>query len=142
MPALWAVVVAERLGRDPDTVIALGRAVAGSSARTKKAIGISESHRETGDMRGEAHKVQRKQAQALEAVRLLGRDVPVVEESGMVRALDHDRPAVPKIGGQLRRAGMRRGPAARRRADPAIGHQLSVQLGPAPVCAAAYEGQS
>lgn len=94
---LWAAVVAERLGHDRDAAITLGRAVAGSSARVKaKAIGIAEDHHDTGDMRDEARKLQKDRAQALKAVQLLGRDVPVVEEKGSVRALDHDKPAVPR----------------------------------------------
>jgi hypothetical protein len=37
---LWAAIVAERLGHDPNLAITLGRAVAGSSARVKaRAIG-------------------------------------------------------------------------------------------------------
>ena len=44
---LWATVVAERLGHDPDLAITLGRAVAGSSARVKaRAIGIEEDRHE------------------------------------------------------------------------------------------------
>lgn len=40
---LWAAVVAERLGHDPDAAILLGRFIAGSSARMKaRAIGIEQ----------------------------------------------------------------------------------------------------
>lgn len=93
---LWAAVVAERLGFDQDAAITLGRAVAGSSARVKaKAIGIAEDH-EAGDLRDDARKLPKNRAHAPKIVHLLGRDVPVVEEKGSIRALDHDKPAAPK----------------------------------------------
>ena len=47
---LWAAIVAERLGHDPDAAITLGRAVAGSSARIKaRAIGLDEGERKEAD---------------------------------------------------------------------------------------------
>ena len=93
---LWAAVVAEHLGHDRETAITLGRAVAGSSARAKaKAIGIAEDAHEGGDLRDAARRQEGKRRQRPRAVHLLGRDVPVVEESGALRALDHDKPASP-----------------------------------------------
>jgi hypothetical protein len=93
---LWAAVVAERLGHDRDAAITLGRAVAGSSARVKaKAIGIAEDAHEGGDLRDEARKLGESK-QRPKAVHLLGRDVPVVEEKGALRALDRDKAALPK----------------------------------------------
>jgi hypothetical protein len=95
---LWAAVVAERLGHDPDLAITLARAVAGSSARVKaRAIGLEQD--EQGSKREEgAHEkagsAERRSAPA-RTVRLLGRDVPVVEGRQGLRALDHDRPAAP-----------------------------------------------
>ena len=102
---LWAAVVAERLGYDRDAAITLGRAVAGSSARVKaKAIGIAEDPHESGDLRGEARK-QGESKQRPKAVHLLGRDVPVVEEKGKLRVLDHDKAASPKAAaGYVERA--------------------------------------
>lgn len=102
----WAAVVAERLGYNRDAAITLGRAVAGSNARVKaKALGIAEDHREVGDLRDEARKLQKERTHAPKAVHLLGRDVPVVEEKGSVRALDHDKPAAPKAAaGYVERA--------------------------------------
>ncbi|MHB0668474.1 Hypothetical protein HVPorG_03917a (plasmid) [Roseomonas mucosa] len=102
---LWAAVVAERLGHDRDAAITLGRAVAGSSARVKaKAIGIAEDEHEGGDLQDEARK-QGKREQRPKAVHLLGRDVPVVEEKGSLRALDNDKAASPKaVAGYVERA--------------------------------------
>ena len=102
---LWAAVVAERLGHDREAAITLGRAVAGSSARVKaKAIGIAEDGHEGGDLRDEARK-QGESKQRPKAVHLLGRDVPVVEEKGALRALDHDKAASPKAAvGYVERA--------------------------------------
>ncbi|RKK05418.1 hypothetical protein EBE87_19420 [Pseudoroseomonas wenyumeiae] len=94
---LWAAVVAMRLGHDWDAAITLGRAVAGSSARVKaKAIGIAEDRPESGGLRDEADKLRQNRAPARNTVHLLGRDLPVVEEKGKIRALDHDKPAAPR----------------------------------------------
>jgi hypothetical protein len=93
---LWAAVVAERLGHDRETAITLGRAVTGSSARAKaKAIGIAEDGHEGGDLRDAARRQEGKRTQRPRVVHLLGRDVPVVEDKGALRALDHDKPASP-----------------------------------------------
>ena len=52
---LWATVVAERLGQEPEAAITLGCAVAASSARvTAKAIGIEEDGHGKGDLRDAA----------------------------------------------------------------------------------------
>ncbi|MFC0410098.1 hypothetical protein [Roseomonas elaeocarpi] len=103
---LWAAVVAERLGHDRDAAITLGRAVAGSSARVKaRAIGITEAAEEAGDLRDEARRQRAAREPQPRAVHLLGRDVPVVEEGGALRALDHDRPASPRAAaGYVERA--------------------------------------
>ena len=93
---LWAAVVAERLGHDPDAAITLGRAVAGSSARVKaRAIGLEQDAHEGSrqeDTRETANAAERRAAPA-RTVRLLGRDVPVAEVKGGLRALDHDHAA-------------------------------------------------
>ena len=93
---LWAAVVAMRLGYDWDAAITLGRAVAGSSARVKaRAIGMAEDQPQSGNLRDAAERLRRDRASAGNTVHLLGRDLPVVEEQGHIRALDHDRPAAP-----------------------------------------------
>ena len=87
---LWAAVVAERLGHDADAAITLGRAVAGSSARVKaRAIGLEEKHEEAG-------KRAPGKVASHQTVRLLGRDIPVVEQKGSLYALDHDKAASPR----------------------------------------------
>lgn len=89
---LWAAVVAERLGHDPELAITLGRAVAASSARVKaRAIGLENKEGDEDAQRDRAG--QRRRAQA-RTVRLLGRDVPVGEGEGSLRALDQDRPSL------------------------------------------------
>ena len=92
---LWAAVVAERLGHGPDAAITLGRAVAGSSARAKaRAIGLDEGERGEATHDGA---MRPKSATPARAVHLLGRDVPVAEVKGGVRALEHGgEPASPR----------------------------------------------
>lgn len=91
---LWASVVAERLGYDADAAATLGRAVAGSSARVKaRALGLAEEPRDSGTMREEARKLRPEEQAPPRTVHLLGRDVPVIEEKGRLRALDHGKAA-------------------------------------------------
>ena len=86
---LWAAIVAERLGHDEDAAITLGRAVAGASARVKaRSIGLEEK-------RDDAARPATPKG-SVRTVRLLGREVPVVEHEGSDHALDRDRPASPK----------------------------------------------
>ncbi len=86
---LWAAIVAERLGHDPDAAITLGRAVAGSSARIKaRAIGLDEGERKEAAVRPKPRPTAPRQV-----VHLLGRDVPVIEGKDGVRALDGDKAA-------------------------------------------------
>ena len=90
---LWAAVVAERLGHDPDAAMTLGRAVAGSSARAKaRAIGLDEGKREEAEGRLTAKRPQRR-GESVKTVRLLGRDVPVADTEEGLRALDSNEPA-------------------------------------------------
>ena len=84
---LWAAIVAERLGHDEAAAITLGRAVAGASARVKaRSIGLEERHDDTPAA----------SAQPARTVRLLGREIPVVEHAGSDHALDHGRAASPQ----------------------------------------------
>ncbi len=86
---LWAAIVAEHLGHDADAAITLGRAVAGSSARVKaRAIGLEEP-------RDAKTAKPPKPAPPPQTVRLLGREVAVVERSGSQYALDGDKAASP-----------------------------------------------
>src|SRR3954449_13572432 len=91
VPALWAAVVAERLGFDRDTALTLGQAVAGLSAYAKGvSLGILEPRpelvREQGDRLGEGECLQ---------VDLLGRAVPVVRTPDGLRAMNKGKPGNP-----------------------------------------------
>ena len=71
---LWAAVVAERLGHPPEAALALGRFVAGSSARAKaRRLGLADEEQEAGERRARAADLKPRR----ETVRLLGRDIPV-----------------------------------------------------------------
>lgn len=90
---LWAAIVAERLGHDADAAITLGRAIAGSSARVKaRAIGLEENPG-GGELRDTTKSTPSAPSQT---VRLLGRDLPVIEQKGSQYALNHDKPASPR----------------------------------------------
>ena len=70
---LWAAVVAERLGHPPETALALGRFVAGASARAKaRSLGLAEDGRDAEERRDRAADLKPRR----ETMRLLGRDVP------------------------------------------------------------------
>jgi hypothetical protein len=91
---LWAAIVAERLGHDEDAAMTLGRAVAGASARVKaRSIGLEERRDDADRL---VARGQDAPGQVARTVRLLGRDVPVVERRGSDHALDHDRAASPQ----------------------------------------------
>jgi hypothetical protein len=76
---LWAAVVAERLGHPPDTSLSLASTVAGTAARAKaRRLGLAED-RAPEDLR--AVVAERRK------VRLLGKDIPVAEEGGIVLAV-------------------------------------------------------
>ena len=80
---LWAVVVAERLGYAHDEALTLGRAVTGLNAYSKaKAIGLVSA--------AEKEKRKARPGKPPATVGLLGREVPVVETKGGVRALAKD----------------------------------------------------
>ena len=85
---LWAAVVAERLGHTPETALSLASAVAGTAARAKaRRLGLAEE--QAGGEAGAAAAPRR-------TVRLLGREIPVVETAEGVLAAEPDgRPAKP-----------------------------------------------
>jgi hypothetical protein len=81
---LWAAVVAERLGHEPDAALTLGRAVAGASAQAKaRRLGIADER----DGEGGAPDERKTKART---VRLLGRDIAVADDGA---ALDKGKPA-------------------------------------------------
>ena len=88
---LWAAVVAERLGFDPDEALTLGRAVAGLTAYAKgMRLGIIEpSPKEIAEKRKKLEYGEHL------TVALLGRAVPVVKTPAGIRALAKDKPDSP-----------------------------------------------
>lgn len=78
---LWATVVAERLGYDPEVALSLGKAVAGLNAQSKgRRLGIYKASGE--------HEVHKSKPTAPEPtiVNLLGRPVPTMRTKHGVRA--------------------------------------------------------
>jgi hypothetical protein len=81
---LWAVVVAERSGYDPETALTLGKSLAGLNAQSKgQRLGIYGPKPE--DTKHNESSSQAK-APAPEKPRLLGREIPVVETPRGLRA--------------------------------------------------------
>jgi hypothetical protein len=85
---LWAAVVAERLGFDPDTALTLGRAVAGLNAYSK---GVSLALFEPSSKAVNEHLQKAKTGTTLH-VDLLHRAVPVMNTAAGLRAVSNDRP--------------------------------------------------
>jgi hypothetical protein len=83
--ALWATVVAERLGFSRDEALSLGKAVTGQNAQSKgQRLGIYTKREERGgrsEERGER-----------DAVELFGREIPVVRTPEGIRAVNKDVP--------------------------------------------------
>ena len=78
----------------PETALALGRFVAGSSARAKaRRIGIVEEKEEAAERRERARELRGQR----QTVRLLGREIPVLPApDGTLRAGDHGKPSSAK----------------------------------------------
>jgi hypothetical protein len=89
--ALWAAVVAERLGFDRDEALTMGRVVAGLNAYAKgKALGLFKPAPE--DVRRERKRLA---AGGQMHVELLHRAVPVIHTPEGLRALSKDKPIAP-----------------------------------------------
>src|SRR3954454_24848541 len=88
---LWAAVVAQRLGFDPDEALTLGRAVAGLNAQSKgRKLGIFEPPDE------EARRARQKEHGERFLVEVCGRSVPARKTPAGVRALQKDREMDPE----------------------------------------------
>jgi hypothetical protein len=88
---LWATVVAERLGYDPEAALSLGKAVAGLNAQSKgRRLGI---YKASGEQ--EATKGKPKPPEAT-IVSLLGRPVPTLRTKDGVRAAIHGETIEPR----------------------------------------------
>jgi len=78
---LWATVVAERLGYDPEAALSLGKAVAGLNAQSKgRRLGIYQSTSEQETPKGKPKSPEPT------IVNLLGRPVPTLRTKHGVRA--------------------------------------------------------
>src|SRR5512136_578534 len=85
--ALWATVVAERLGFSRDEALSLGKAVTGLNAQSKgQRLGIYRKH--------EMPK-ERREGRA-DSVELFGREIPVTRTPDGVRALNKGVPVSAK----------------------------------------------
>jgi hypothetical protein len=101
---LWAAVVAERLGFDPDEALTLGRAVAGLTAHAKGVrLGIIEpTPKEIAEQRKKL-----KHGEQL-TVSLLGRAVPVVRTPEGIRAPPQLFARMPSASHRLRAVALRK----------------------------------
>jgi hypothetical protein len=90
--ALWATVVAERLGFSRDEALSLGKAVTGLNAQSKgQRLGIytrREKRREKNEERGT--KNEGRIGGKADAVELMGREIPVVRTPEGIRAVNKD----------------------------------------------------
>jgi hypothetical protein len=85
--ALWATVVAERLGFSPDEALSLGKAVTGLNAQAKgQHLGIYRKHEVPRE---------RREGRA-DSVELFGREIPVIRTPEGVRALAKGEPVSPR----------------------------------------------
>jgi len=92
---LWAAVVAERFGFDPDEALTLGKAVAGLTAQSKgQRLGIFTPSPEA--VRKE--RARKAKAAGVLRVELLGRVVPVVRTDFGLRAVDKEQKPMAPTG--------------------------------------------
>ena len=92
--ALWATVVAERLGFSRDEALSLGKAVTGLNAQSKgQRLGIYTKREEGG---GKSEERRRKNEERIggkaDAVELMGREIPVVRTPKGIRAVNKGAP--------------------------------------------------
>lgn len=88
---LWAAIVAEQLGFDPEAALTLGRAVAGYTAQAKgRWLGIYHPKES-----GERHEQEAAPPGDMVLVNLMGRVLPAVRTASGVRAWDKDKAADP-----------------------------------------------
>ncbi len=87
--ALWAAVVAERLGHSHDAALTLGKAVAGLNAQSKgRRLGIYEA----AEPEAGSGKSRPSEAAPSDTILLLGRAVPVARTPAGLRAVVNGRP--------------------------------------------------
>ncbi len=89
---LWATVVAERMGYDPDEALTLGKSVAGLNAQSKgQRLGIYKPHEEE-----ETKKERQRPAGEEFLVEVSGRAVPAVNTPEGLRATAKGKPVDPR----------------------------------------------
>lgn len=94
--ALWAAIVAERLGYDPEAALSIGKTVAGLNAQSKgRSLGIYKPSSEKAEG-VVAPKVAGPGAGENFTVEMMGRVVPMVRTGRGVRAICADRPVDPE----------------------------------------------
>jgi hypothetical protein len=83
---LWATIVAQHLGYGYEEALTLGKAVAGYTAQFKgRSLGIY-TKKEKGEVEeGEAEE------RGMQIVKLMGRQIPISEEGGEIRALTKEK---------------------------------------------------
>lgn len=90
---LWATIVAERQGHDPEAALTLGQCLAGLNAQSKgRRLGIYEEKKP--EAKGEEKREEK--VPKLGSVRLLGREVPVVKTAHGLRAAVDGKPIQPE----------------------------------------------
>ncbi|CAN5685736.1 hypothetical protein BH10CHL1_BH10CHL1_08960 [soil metagenome] len=89
---LWAVIVAEHMGYDPETALTLGKAVAGLNAQSKgRRLGIYEEHETTK----EEEQADARHANKVDQITILSRPVPVLHTDHGLRAVSKGQPISP-----------------------------------------------
>jgi hypothetical protein len=90
---LWAAVVAERIGYDPEAALSIGKTVAGLNAQSKgRSLGIYKP----AERKGGPPKVPKPGVGESFAIEVMGRTVPMVRTGRGVRAVCGDRPVEPE----------------------------------------------
>jgi hypothetical protein len=89
---LWAAIVNERMGFEPDEAFSLARAVTGLNAQSKgQRLGIYETPEERGE------KARQRKPEEAFSVKVLGRPVPAINTDKGVRGLREDRAAMESL---------------------------------------------
>lgn len=90
---LWAAVVAERLGFEPDTALTLGKVLAGLQAQAKgRSLGIFRPPKLAGGAPPKKYGLGEESW-----IDLCGRSVPAKNTAGGIRAVVKDQPVEPEV---------------------------------------------
>jgi hypothetical protein len=95
--ALWASVVAERLGHNRQAALSLGKALTGLNAQSKgQSLGIYRMHKPVTPEELKRVKCQKVAPGARLAVSLMGRTISAMNTEDGLRALAKDKPVSPE----------------------------------------------